>query len=124
MDDDLTAALALQKKFPGRVHIIRYEDLSLNVSKVIEKLLKDIGLDFDSNMKTYIRTHTTKNYDKPWSTSRESAKRVTYWTTKLKKEKLDEVQSACEPVMKRFGYIPVKHMNGLTVEDVLTDFPL
>ena len=124
MDDDYTTALALQKQFPGKVHILRYEDLSLNPMNETRRLLNEIGLDFDRSMETFIKTHTTKNLDKPWSTSRESAKRVTYWTTKLPEGKLTEIQSACENVMKKLGYIPVSSMSGLTVSDVLKPIPL
>lgn len=119
MDDDLTAAIQLQKDFPGRVYTLRYEDLSLNPVNKTKELLDYLGLDFDPKMKEFLDSHTTKNYDKPWSTSRESKKRVTYWVTKLDDYRLKAVQDACSPVMKRFGYLPIDSNKNISVPDIL-----
>ncbi|XP_042213048.1 carbohydrate sulfotransferase 1-like isoform X2 [Homarus americanus] len=119
MDDDLTTALQMQKDFPGKVYILRYEDMSLEPLNKTHELLEYVGLDFDPRVKEFLVSHTTKNFDKPWSTSRESKTRVTYWVSKLPSSKLKVVQSACTPVMKRFGYIPITSNKNITVENIL-----
>lgn len=119
MDDDLTAALELRKDFPGLVYILRYEDMSLSPVNKTKELLEFLGLDFDPKMQEFLDSHTTKNYDKPWSTSRDSKTRVTYWASKLPAEKLKGVQDVCAPVMRRFGYLPVNSTKDISLEKIL-----
>ncbi|KAK8747518.1 hypothetical protein OTU49_016430 [Cherax quadricarinatus] len=119
MEDDLEAALQLQKDFPGKLYILRYEDMSLNPVNKTRELLDYTGLDFDAKMEEFLDSHTTKNLDKPWSTSRESKTRVTYWVSKLSSIKLKAVQGACDHVMKRFGYLPISSNKNITVDSIL-----
>lgn len=124
MDEDLKAAYEMQKAFPGRVYILRYEDMSLNPVNKTRELLTFLGLDFDPHMEQFLTSHTTKNYDKPWSTSRDSKTRVTYWASKLGREKLLEVQSACKVVMPKFGYLPINSTSNISVDKILGPLPL
>lgn len=124
MEDDLTVALQLQKEFPRKLFILRYEDMSLNPLVKTQKLLDYLGLDFDPKMEEFLASHTTKNLDKPWSTQRESKTRVTYWASKLSLETLLEVQAVCAPVMKRFGYLAVNSTQDITVEKILAPLDL
>ncbi|XP_045625224.1 carbohydrate sulfotransferase 1 [Procambarus clarkii] len=119
MEADLTAALQLQEEFPGKIYILRYEDMSLNPANKTRELLDYIGLDFEPKMEEFLDSHTTKNLDKPWSTSRESKTRVTYWVSRLSSIKLKAVQEACGPVMKRFGYLPITSKKNITVDKIL-----
>ncbi|XP_042888083.1 carbohydrate sulfotransferase 5-like isoform X2 [Penaeus japonicus] len=124
MDDDLTAALELRKDFPDLVYILRYEDMSLSPVNKTKELLDFLGLDFDPKMQEFLDSHTTKNYDKPWSTSRDSKTRVTYWASKLQVEKLKDIQDVCTPVMKRFGYLPVNSTKDISLEKILEPLSL
>ncbi|XP_071521018.1 carbohydrate sulfotransferase 4-like isoform X3 [Panulirus ornatus] len=119
MKDDLPAALKLQEDFPGRLYILRYEDMSLNPVNKTRELLDYLGFDFDPKMEEFLASHTTTNIDKPWSTSRESKKRVTYWASKLSSDKLQAVQTACDGVMKRFGYLPVTSTKNISLDKIL-----
>ncbi|KAG0717381.1 Carbohydrate sulfotransferase 4 [Chionoecetes opilio] len=119
MDDDLTAAVELQKQFPDQFYFLRYEDMSLSPVNKTQELLSHLGLDFDPHMEEFLASHTTKNYDKPWSTSRESKTRVTYWASKLTSEKLNEVQKACGPTMAKFGYLTINSTQNVTVDQIL-----
>lgn len=119
MDEDLKAAVGLQRDFPDRFYVLRYEDMSLNPVNKTRELLSHLTLDFDPHMEEFLASHTTKNYDKPWSTSRESKTRVTYWASKLKADKLKEVQEACGPVMAKFGYLTINSTKNVTVDKIL-----
>ncbi|XP_050719845.1 carbohydrate sulfotransferase 4-like isoform X2 [Eriocheir sinensis] len=124
MEDDLKAARDLQKSFPGRVYILRYEDMSLNPANKTRELLNFLDFDFDPHMEEFLSSHTTKNYDKPWSTSRDSKTRVTYWTSKLGHDKLRDVQTACSSVMAKFGYLAINSTSGVTVDKILGPFKM
>ncbi|KAK8385681.1 hypothetical protein O3P69_016454 [Scylla paramamosain] len=119
MDEDLRAAVDLQRDFPDRFYVLRYEDMSLNPVNKTRELLSHLTLDFDPHMEEFLASHTTKNYDKPWSTSRESKKRVTYWASKLKPDKLNDVQKACGSVMAKFGYLTINSTKNVTVDKIL-----
>lgn len=124
MDDDLTSALQLKEEFPDLVYILRYEDMSLRPGNKTKELLDFLGLDFDPKMQEFLDSHTTKNYDKPWSTTRDSKTRVTYWATKLQQKQLKKVQDACAPVMQRFGYLTVNSTRDISVEKILAPLKL
>ncbi|XP_045121523.1 carbohydrate sulfotransferase 4-like isoform X2 [Portunus trituberculatus] len=119
MDEDLKTAAELHRDFPERFYLLRYEDMSLNPVNKTRELLSHLTLDFDPHMEEFLASHTTKNYDKPWSTSRESKKRVTYWASKLKPDKLNEVQKACGSVMAKFGYLTIDSTKNVTVDKIL-----
>lgn len=119
MDDDLTTALQFHKDFPGKLYVLRYEDMSLNPNNKTRELLDFLGLDFDPKMQEFLTSHTTKNFDQPWSTTRESKTRVTHWVSKLPAEKLQAVQSACDAVMKRLGYKSITSTKDINVDNIL-----
>ncbi|XP_076068006.1 carbohydrate sulfotransferase 1-like isoform X2 [Oratosquilla oratoria] len=119
MHEDFHAALQLRKDFPGRVYILRYEDLALNPSNKTASLLDHLGFDFDPKMKSFLASHTTKNFDKPWSTTRESATRVTYWASKLPIGVVSDIQKVCKDAMAELGYRSVNSTNNITVDSVL-----
>ncbi|KAK4318883.1 hypothetical protein Pmani_010147 [Petrolisthes manimaculis] len=123
MMDDLEASRDLEKEFPGRVILLRYEDLALNPVNKTRELLTKLGLDFDSHMADFLASHTTKNLDKPWSTSRESKTRITYWATKMNENRLNQVQKSCSRVMGKLGYLTVNTTKEVTLEKVLAPLP-
>ena len=56
--DDLVAAKLLEKHHPGRVTVIRYEDLSLEPELLTRRLLKFLSLPWTEAISQFIRTHT------------------------------------------------------------------
>ncbi|CAL4181683.1 unnamed protein product, partial [Meganyctiphanes norvegica] len=114
MDSDLTAAIKLKNKYPQQIYILRYEDLALNPINKTHELLDYLKFELDSNIEEFLKSHTTTNYDKPWSTKRESSTRVTYWSTKLSAPRLKEIQDSCVAVMKKFGYLTVNSTKEVT----------
>lgn len=120
---DLEASRAMEKEFPGRVMMLRYEDLALNPINKTKELLTNLDLDFDSHMEEFLASHTTKNLDKPWSTSRDSKTRITYWATKMSENRLKEVQKSCSRVMSKLGYLTVNSTSEVTLEKVLAPMP-
>ena len=122
MEDDLQSARKLQQLFPGKVHILRYEDMAGDPFNQTEKLLNTLGLDYHHNMKAFLEQHTTQEIDRPWTTSRDSKKRLMYWTEKFSWPGVDEVQQVCASAMSSHGYKLVTTLQNLTLNDVLSPF--
>ena len=58
MADDLEAARSFQKLHPGKITLIRYEDLSLEPELLTRRLLKFLSLPWTESISTFIQTHT------------------------------------------------------------------
>ena len=48
----------LSARFPGRVHLVRFEDLSLSPELTVARLLAFLGLAWTQRLDHFIRTHT------------------------------------------------------------------
>lgn len=119
MASDLQTAREFQKLYPNKMHILRYEDMANDPYNQTQKLLEAIGLDYNKKMKTFLNSHTTVEHDKPWTTSRDSKKRLLYWTKSLPWEDVKEVQQSCSSTMLDHGYKTVNSLNSLSLENVL-----
>ena len=58
LTDDLETARLLEKHYPGKVTVIRYEDLSLEPELLTRRLLKFLALPWTEAISKFIRTHT------------------------------------------------------------------
>ena len=58
MTNDTRATYQLAKKYPGRVLLIRYEDLSLNPHETTEKILKFLNMTKHLEIHRFIERHT------------------------------------------------------------------
>jgi hypothetical protein len=121
MEDDLHAYKTFKKLYPDRVHLLRYEDLMANVTHQAQVITEKVGLNFTSSMENFVMSHTTKEENTAWTTSRKSKEHLLHWTHTLSLKGLWEVEAACAKTMEKFGYKTVNGMKNLSLDDVLTD---
>lgn len=107
--DDYAAALRLNRDFPLRFKMVRYEDLSLKPFTVVPQLMKFLGLNFHSKVKTFLQEHTTKNNTNFYSTYRDSSVTALLWRRKLQYGKTKEIQKVCSVALDAWGYLPVNN---------------
>ena len=122
--DDLQHAQRLHHQFPGRIHLLRFEDLTLDPENIARKLLSFLDLPWIERMEEYIATHTVQdnvkidqknsdNHPDPYSTSRNSSAVAFAWRTSLPMSNISAIQSVCQEPMDHLGYKPVQTSEDL-----------
>ena len=106
-------------RYPGRVHLIRYEDLSKETFEVIDELFDFLNLPSSSLIDHYIETHTNsvrlvKSYDKkshrtkehvnPYGKYRDSKVTAVAWRKKMDMSYIQRIQGLCSSPMRALGY--------------------
>ena len=110
--EDVTAARQLMAEFPGRVTLLRYEDLSLDTAAAARRLVRALGLPWHAALEAYIRTHTRpqarargrRPAADPYGTVRDSAAAVVGWAASLSAANVSRVEAACSAPMSWLGY--------------------
>jgi len=146
LQSDVLAAFELKKKYPDHIHLIRYEDLSMDPFETVDNLLQFLDLSPNKLIENYIEEHTqtsrdatssstsTSNMDTtmkdgkamqvrslPYSTSRNSKATAFLWKKKMKNKDILKVQRVCKKPMRMLGYNPMTNIVGNKDDD---DFPL
>jgi len=100
----------LEKRYPGRIFLIRYEDLSVSTEEVAKSLLRFLDLPWTPEMTNFIVTHTSmdkkeivrnrvtkkvKKETSPYSTSRNSTATAFKWRTSLDWGNITTIQNSC-----------------------------
>lgn len=119
MADDLSATLQLQEQYPGRVHLIRYEELALDPKNASRQMFMDLGIEYHEKVDEFIQSHTTKLSHGKEDTFRVSSDRVMAWVHEMEWTKVETVQNDCKEVMDNLGYLPTTTPFNLTLSDVL-----
>ncbi|CAL4063000.1 unnamed protein product [Meganyctiphanes norvegica] len=104
MQGDLKVATALKHLYPDRFIMMKYEDLATEPQTEIQNLMNFLGMEYSSDIARYVKEHTEKDEDSPWSTKRKSSDRVAMWKKQLPLQEVHAIQNACEPVIKNLGY--------------------
>ena len=109
-------------RFPGRVHLIRYEDLSNDTFDVVDELFDFLDLPPSSLVDHYIETHTNsvrlvKSYDRksrktkesvnPYGKYRNSKATAVAWRKKMDMSYIGRIQGLCAAPMSALGYNPL-----------------
>lgn len=55
---DYSAAVRLTARYPGRFIVVRYEELSMDITRSVGEILKFFGLDFHPAISYFLDTHT------------------------------------------------------------------
>ena len=71
------SARELEAEYPGRVLLIRYEDLSLYPTYIVKSILKFLDLPEKKEIMDYIQTHTNK--DRPVISRNKKTKKVNHY---------------------------------------------
>ena len=79
MDHDLKAFKELKRDFPGKIRMLRYEDLSNDPYQTTTSLLSDIGLDYHYLIKNFL--DSSSEIEGQSTVSRKSKNHLLHWTT-------------------------------------------
>ncbi|CAG9110438.1 hypothetical protein JYU34_010986 [Plutella xylostella] len=116
MISDYVALTRLQKKFPNRVTVVRYEDFSLNVTSETRRLLSFLGLSMSTALEEFLQTHTNKEGVGVSSTFRVSHEVPFKWRNVLKYEYVSQIQDVCSEAMELWGYRPAHNRSHMQSE--------
>lgn len=86
--EDYDAARNLMDRYPGRIRIVRYEDLALDPMKETEKIMQFFGFPMAWKVKHFLKQHTKANASGDYSTFRNSTATALSW---IKDYPFDEV---------------------------------
>jgi hypothetical protein len=129
INDDVNAAHILKKRYPDKILLVRYEDLSLNPDSETRRILKFLGLEMKKSIKDFLDIHTKDPkkvnkllqsqtmYNKsseygippvilpePYNTFRDSSHNAFAWRVKSNYSAVEKIQKICSIPMKRLGY--------------------
>ena len=125
---DYLTAVKIKEKFPDRIHLVRYEDLSLDPYNQMDGILKFLNLPLTPQIdKVIAATTKTRRNDSlaifpsalevkeaarlsknPYSTTRVSRLTAFAWKKEISVSELEEVQNVCTDAMDVFGYNKIK----------------
>ena len=120
-DEDVLQASALAKLFPSRVHLIRYEDLTMDTEAEVKALFRFLGLPLTISVKSYVQSHTlpyrnpaevipppgqdpNQDDEDPFSTMRRTYENTFRWEQQIDPDLLEKVEKECKDSMKILGY--------------------
>ena len=125
---DLSAAFNLERAYPGTVHLVRYEDLSMEPEVTARRILKFLNLPWTEAMAAYIQTHTygekttywknnkarkVPRKENPYGTSRNSSATAFAWMKSLGLGDILNIQAECSQAMQTLGYRLINQENEL-----------
>ena len=109
--DDVKMGQELNSRFPGRITLLRFEDLSLNPFMIVSKLLAFLGLPWTPRIEKFIQTHTVSDSENsklqrndPYGTSKNSSAVAFAWKVMMPFPKISSIQSVCKEPMEILGY--------------------
>ena len=124
----------------GRIHLIRYEDMSVDPFTTTDKLLRFLDLAPNKLIESFLEEHTQtvrnttlssshtideapKDYswEYKYSTSRNSKATAFNWKKTLKSENIQNIQTVCKKPMQMMGY---NLMHNIPDNRYWDDFPL
>ena len=119
MADNIDAAFDLERRYPGTVKLVRYEDLSMYPEDVVTDMLDFLNLPMIEEIDKYIETHTNseklrtvrnkkthkiEHKKNPYGTTKNSTATAYAWRDSLTFDHIQQIQTACQDPMKRLGY--------------------
>lgn len=110
---DFKAAEMLTKKYPDQFAVLRYEDLSMDLFNITEKILKFYELPFHDDVKKFLASHTRANKKGAISIFQDSEMAPFRWIREMRISEVQSIQSECGEAMSLWGY------EHVTEEDIL-----
>ncbi|KAI8764329.1 carbohydrate sulfotransferase 3 isoform X1 [Biomphalaria glabrata] len=110
VDKDIDHALKLLKAHPGRVCIVRYEDIAERPEEMSRKLYTFLHLNFTDDTLRFVfnRTQSGVNNSDIFSTFRANSAEVSYaWRSRMKYQDAALFDEICREVYYKLGYLPV-----------------
>ena len=117
----------LAQKFPGRIHLLRFEDLSLETENEVKNLFDFLDLKVTVSVKSFVQSHTLPYHnpalepppldadeedlaEDPFSTFRRTYQSTFRWIRRLDKDTIDLIEDECGEAMKVMGYKKVSEV--------------
>ncbi|XP_076029881.1 carbohydrate sulfotransferase 4-like isoform X2 [Oratosquilla oratoria] len=98
--EDVQQIKQLQRDFPTKYMVIRYEDLSLQLNKKLKEVFDFLSWEFTEHTKQTFEKYTKVRNMKELSTYNHTFA----WRDSIPFEKVQEIQSACSESLKYLGY--------------------
>ena len=92
------------------MHLVRYEDISLDPTRISDELLKFLDLRNSSYVQNYVLNHTRGIQPMKrtaYSTYRNSTKEAFKWRNNISEKDVIDVQTECAEPMEILGYNPI-----------------
>ena len=142
MEQDYNNAMTLKQKYPEKIHLVRYEDLSLDPFGVTDEILSFLKLPKMPQIENFLETHTGLNRQEmvsnkgqnvtfkeikqalekkgnPFGTTVANSRAVPFlWTQTMAEKKMFEVQNVCKKAMDLFGYRRLKNSQDFKVDSI------
>ena len=95
----------LEKWCKKSITLVRYEDLATNPLPESERLFRALGLNYTSDVKSFVKAHTNdaSQTNDRYSTHRNSTAAATRWKSELEATEVEKIQKACRYVIERAG---------------------
>ena len=95
---------------PGRVKVVRYEDLVADYESVLSDTLRALGLDLDEASREYLRLHANRDAHKPGHNLFQdvdfSKTSVERWTRDMSTDEQSNARTKLSGFLNRHGYLP------------------
>ena len=119
MDSDIAASYRLAREYPGQIHLLRYEDLSLDPQKHTKALYQFLELPILGHIKSYVDRHTSANVVGRHSTVHDSKSHVFLWRHQIPWRFLTEIQRHCAMAFGGFGYKRIRSLSEKSLNNSL-----
>lgn len=104
--------------------VVRYEDLSVDPYRHVKELYNFYGLNFHTNVKKFLDTHTKNDVGGVSSTFRNSKVAPFHWRADLDFEEVHEIQRVCATAMRLWGYVMALNSTHQKDFDPITNYQL
>ena len=113
MDQNMATAMTLKNAYSkDRITLVRYEDVTSNPYRIMEKIFGFLGLDYPIGIDKHIAEHTgmLKNHGRTRikgggdGYNSNSAQNAFQWRTKLTKQDIDSIEKHCSAILDKLGY--------------------
>lgn len=115
MTEDWLAYKALSAAHPGRIKLIRFEDLALDPFRETQKLLDFLRAPFTAKTKEFLLSRTEEKVVNNATVGRQLRTPPFLWKERISFEKVAEIQEECLNATTGWGY---RMLNNATLQDL------
>jgi len=131
LNKDIQAAFSLESRYPRKILLVRYEDLSMFPEETSKRMLKFLDLPYTEGVADFIESHTSREKMKVvknkktkklerlkdiYGTARNSTATAFAWREELAFDTMKQIQEACLVPMDKLGYKIVESEKDLQNE--------
>lgn len=99
------AELIEQSRNKNRIQIVRYEHFAKNAVSIAKDIFKFLDYEIDPDVLQWIKANSVRSIDRnPFSTSRNSARSINKWISKISSETAKQIDKVCDKLYNKYGY--------------------